>query len=103
MENVGIVVMRDTFLRPEDEKTYFEMMQWYKVAVHELSHMWFGDLVTMKWWNDLWLKESFAEYCTHVCLTESPDFKFIKNPDMFMLHFITEALNEDTVSTTHPI
>jgi len=80
MENVGIVIMRDTFMRPAEEKTFFEYQQWYKVAVHELSHMWFGDLVTMKWWNDLWLKESFAEYSTMVCLEECEGFRYVKNP-----------------------
>jgi aminopeptidase N len=70
MENVGLVVLRDTFLTPHDEKTYFEAQMMLKVEVHELSHMWFGDLVTMKWWNDLWLKESFADYCTSVCFEE---------------------------------
>lgn len=53
---------------------------WIKVAVHELSHMWFGDLVTMQWWNDLWLKESFADYCASVCLEECESFKYVKNP-----------------------
>ena len=103
MENVGIVIMRDTFMRPHEEKTFFEFQQWYKVAVHELSHMWFGDLVTMKWWNDLWLKESFAEYCTMVCLQECPGFSYVKNPHQIGLHFLWEALNDDTKWTTHPI
>ena len=103
MENVGIVIMRDTFMRPQEEKTFFEYMQWYKVAVHELSHMWFGDLVTMKWWNDLWLKESFAEYSTIVCLTECEEFSYVKNPNQIGLHFLWEALNDDTKRTTHPI
>lgn len=76
---------------------------WYKVAVHELSHMWFGDLVTMKWWNDLWLKESFADYCCSVCLTECEEFKFVKSANQIPLHFITESLPEDTRNTTHPI
>jgi aminopeptidase N len=103
MENVGIVIMRDTFMRPAEEKTFFEYQQWYKVAVHELSHMWFGDLVTMKWWNDLWLKESFAEYSTIVCLTECERFKYVKCPHQIGLHFLWEALNDDTKRTTHPI
>ena len=41
-----------------------------KVTVHELAHMWFGDLITMKWWNDLWLKESFADFCAGTCIDE---------------------------------
>ena len=103
MENVGVVIMRDTFMRPAEEKTFFEYQQWYKVAVHELSHMWFGDLVTMRWWNDLWLKESFAEYSTIVCLTECQGFSYVKCPQQLGLHFLWEALNDDTKRTTHPI
>ena len=76
---------------------------WYKVSVHELSHMWFGDLVTMRWWNDLWLKESFAEYSACICLTECEEFGYVKDTQQMALHFLTEALNEDTRSTTHPV
>lgn len=81
MENVGMVTLRDSFLQPTKEKTFIENYAWYKVSVHELCHMWFGDLVTVRWWNDLWLKESFADYCASVCLTESENFKFLKHAD----------------------
>jgi aminopeptidase N len=103
MENVGLVVLRDTFLVPAAEKTYFEEQMWIKVAVHELSHMWFGDLVTMRWWNDLWLKESFADYCTSVCLEECEAFAHLKTPRLTVQHYQTEALSDDTRKTTHPI
>jgi aminopeptidase N len=79
MENVGLVVLRDTFLTPPEEQTYFESQMWIKVAVHELSHMWFGDLVT--------LKESFADYCTSVCLEECEALNYVKNPRLTVQHY----------------
>ena len=103
MENVGLVVLRDTFLTPPEEKTYYEAQTMLKVEVHELSHMWFGDLVTMKWWNDLWLKESFADYCTSVCFEECHALRYIQNPRLTVQHYLTEALGDDCRKTTHPI
>ena len=75
------------------------------MIVHELAHMWFGDLVTLKWWNDLWLKESFADYSAARCLEAlAPKFpNTILNPEQGFLHFMTEAINEDNRVTTHPI
>lgn len=103
MENVGLVVLRDTLLIPRSDATYYDDLFATRVAVHELSHMWFGDLVTMKWWNDLWLKESFADYCTSVCLEECEALSYIKNPRLIMQHYQSEALHDDTRKTTHPI
>ena len=54
-------------------------MAFANVALHELSHMWFGDLVTMEWWNDLWLKESFADYFGATNLLENEAFTNYKN------------------------
>ena len=79
MGNAGLVVLRDKFLVPDNEKTYGNFTFQIFLAINELSHMWFGNLVTMKWWNDLWLKESFAHYCTTVCLEECDELSYVKN------------------------
>ena len=74
MENPGCVTLRDTFLY-RGRSTRVDRGERAGVVAHELAHMWFGDLVTMRWWDDLWLNESFAEYLAHRCraaVTEYP-------------------------------
>jgi aminopeptidase N len=66
MENPGCVTLRDTFLY-RGRATTAERAKRAGVVAHELAHMWFGDLVTMRWWDDLWLNESFAEYLAMRC------------------------------------
>jgi aminopeptidase N len=105
MENVGMINMTDKYFKPKVEVSTSIRFEYLKVLVHELAHMWFGNLVTMKWWNDLWLKESFADYCAGTCLISmAPKFKkSYLNPDQSFLHFQTEAIKEDTLPTTHPV
>ncbi|QYJ04330.1 aminopeptidase N [Nocardioides panacisoli] len=66
MENAGCVTLRDEYLpRSRQPRSFYEFRA--SVILHEMAHMWFGDLVTMKWWDDLWLNEAFAEWaCYHV-------------------------------------
>ena len=67
---------------------------------HEMVHMWFGNLVTMKWWNDLWLNESFADYLSYYAMSKGKLF-----PDAFEFQFSRKewAYMQDQLSTTHPI
>ncbi|MBK8868258.1 MAG: aminopeptidase N [Actinomycetales bacterium] len=88
MENPGCVTLRDSFLF-RGAATTDDIQRRARTVTHEMAHMWFGDLVTMTWWDDLWLNESFAEYLAHRVLTESPatsqahawvDFGIVRKP-----------------------
>ncbi|WP_166392003.1 aminopeptidase N [Nocardioides ochotonae] len=73
MENAGCVTLRDEYLpRSRQPRSFYEFR--CSVITHEMAHMWFGDLVTMKWWDDLWLNESFAEWACYYCEAEATDF-----------------------------
>ena len=66
MENAGAVTLRDEYLFRAAASTRRSTSAARETVLHELAHMWFGDLVTMRWWDDLWLNESFAEWaCYH--------------------------------------
>ena len=73
MENPGCVTLRDALLY-RGAATPDEVLRRSRTVCHEMAHMWFGDLVTMKWWDDLWLNESFAEYLAHRVLTGATEF-----------------------------
>jgi aminopeptidase N len=73
MENPGCVTFRDQFVF-RSASTRGERAVRANVIAHEMAHMWFGDLVTMRWWDDLWLNESFAEYMAYRVCSEVTDY-----------------------------
>lgn len=73
MENPGLVTFRDEFVY-RSAVTDTERQTRAMVIAHEMAHMWFGDLVTLRWWDDIWLNESFAEYMGYQTLTEATHF-----------------------------
>ncbi|AUJ28845.1 M1 family metallopeptidase [Liquorilactobacillus hordei] len=69
MENWGLVTYREAYLTLDPDNTSLDMKQLVATIIaHELAHQWFGDLVTMKWWDDLWLNESFANMMEYVAI-----------------------------------
>ena len=73
MENAGCVTLRDEYLpRSRQPRSFYEFR--CSVITHEMAHMWFGNLVTMRWWDDLWLNESFAEWACYWAEAEATEF-----------------------------
>ncbi|HEY8570734.1 aminopeptidase N [Microbulbifer sp.] len=100
MENVGAVTFNENYVT-RGEQTQAQRQRLSNVIAHEMAHMWFGDLVTMKWWNGLWLKESFATYMASLALSENSEFDDVWQN--FYLGSKQWAYGADQLPTTHPI
>ncbi|WP_438293801.1 aminopeptidase N [Streptomyces sp. HUAS TT7] len=102
MENAGAVTFRDQYVfRSKVTDAAYERRA--ETILHELAHMWFGDLVTMEWWNDLWLNESFATYTSVACQAYAPGSKWPNAWTTFANSEKTWAYRQDQLPSTHPI
>ncbi|MEU3964061.1 aminopeptidase N [Streptomyces buecherae] len=102
MENAGAVTIRDQYVfRSKVTDAAYEVRA--ATILHELAHMWFGDLVTMEWWNDLWLNESFATYAEAACQAYAPGSKWPHSWTTFANQMKTWAYRQDQLPSTHPI
>ncbi|ETB63865.1 TPA: M1 family peptidase [Candidatus Nomurabacteria bacterium] len=103
MENWGAITYRETAILVDEEHTSLVNKQWVATVVaHEIAHQWFGNLVTMHWWTDLWLNEGFASYMEKVCTdTLFPHWK------IWDLHLgsarYKSAIEIDGLASSHPV
>ena len=100
MENVGAITHSERLVF-RDPPTYNQRLTRAEVILHEMAHMWFGDLVTMNWWDDLWLNESFASYMSFLALTENT--RFTDAWQSFNSRMKAWAYRQDQLITTHPV
>ncbi|ATL27783.1 aminopeptidase N [Streptomyces formicae] len=100
MENPGLVTFREEFIfRGKVTTASYERRA--NVILHEMAHMWFGDLVTMRWWDDLWLKESFADFMGSFSMVEAT--RFTNGWITFANNRKAWAYRADQLPSTHPV
>ncbi|GAA2068394.1 aminopeptidase N [Williamsia deligens] len=100
MENAGAVTyLEDYVFRSKVTKALYERRA--ETVLHEMAHMWFGDLVTMKWWDDLWLNESFATFASVLCQSEATEYTTAWTT--FATVDKSWAYRQDQLPSTHPV
>ncbi|MFE5299148.1 aminopeptidase N [Streptomyces sp. NPDC056632] len=102
MENPGLVTFRDEFVF-RSAVTDTERMTRAMVIAHEMAHMWFGDLVTLRWWDDIWLNESFAEYMGFQTVNEACADRFADTWIDFGVTRKSWGYEADQRPSTHPV
>jgi aminopeptidase N len=101
MENFGCVVHAEASYLFRSQVTEYEYEQRANTILHEMAHMWFGDLVTMRWWDDLWLNESFAEWASHWCNARAT--RFTEAWTTFLSIRKLWGYRQDQLPSTHPV
>ncbi len=101
MENWGAMTFREMILLVDKETSVKIKKRVAEVIAHEIWHQWSGNLVTMKWWNDLWLNESFANYMAYKAVDHfNPEWKIWED---YLYGETSRGLFKDTLKSTHPI
>ena len=101
MENWGLITFRESALLTETNTTPIIKYGTASIIAHELAHQWFGNLVTMKWWSDLWLNEGFATFMANLAVQEiMPEWNTF---NYGVLTNILAILNADSLNSSHPI
>lgn len=100
MENAGLVTIVESYVF-RTKPTGAIIDRRVITILHELAHMWFGDLVTMEWWDDLWLNESFAEFMSHLAAVNNTRWR--EAWTTFLTSEKVGALHDDQLPTTHPV
>lgn len=101
MENAGLVTYREQFLIIDEARgSVTEKLAAQSIIAHELAHMWFGNLVTMQWWDDLWLNEAFATWMSNVVLKKiAPETE----PELQAVKSMVEVMDQDALLSATPV
>jgi len=104
MENVGCVTYNEAYLYRGENPTLAKRLRFSITNLHELAHMWFGNLVTMKWWNDLWLNEAFATFMSFLAMTSIKEIDYF-HPTAWVTfaQYVFWGVGSDNLSSTHAI
>jgi alanyl aminopeptidase len=100
MENVGLTTYREQFILVEEDGPEWQRRVFAGIVAHELAHQWFGNMVTMPWWNDIWLNEAFATWMGHKVVSRLyPEYK----AQLSLLKSVQEAMEHDSLTSARQI